>query len=138
MILQFGMKQAQCNAVYRQTREVGICNRWEDCIVSHICRSGVVKCELNTWEWQNSKVPITTLSIPYENTLFMQDPQYATSNLVMPHLHQMISVLEMPKFTYVHTVQRETISIHEAFEKIVMSEDETHSEGQDTDGGDHL
>ena len=24
---------------YRQASEVGICSRWEDCIVSHICRS---------------------------------------------------------------------------------------------------
>ena len=84
--------------------------------------TGVAKCELNTWEWQNSKVASTTLSIPYESTLLMQCSQYPTSNLVMPQFHQMISGLQMPKITYVHTAQRETISIHEALEKTVMSE----------------
>ena len=84
--------------------------------------TGVAKCELNTWEWQNSKVASATLSIPYESTLLMQGTQYPTSNLVMPQLHQMISGLEMPKITYVHTAQRETISIHEALEKAVMPE----------------
>jgi hypothetical protein len=84
--------------------------------------TGVVKCELNTWEWQNSKVASATLSIPYESTLLMQGTQYPTSNLVMPQLHQMIGALEMPKITYVHTAQRETISIHEALEKAVMPE----------------
>ena len=34
----------------------------------------------------------------------------------------MISGFQMPKITYVHTAQRETISIHEALEKAVMSE----------------
>jgi hypothetical protein len=34
----------------------------------------------------------------------------------------MISGLQMPKITYVHTAQRETISIREALEEIVMSE----------------
>ena len=91
----------------------------------------------------NSKVASATLSIPYESTLLMQGTQYPTSNLVMPQLHQMISGLEMPKITYVHTAQRETISIHEALDKAVMPEkmnldSETHSEGQDTDGGEHL
>ena len=52
----------------------------------------------------------------------MQDTQYPTSNLVMPRLHQMISGLQMPKITYVHTTQRETISIREALEKAVMPE----------------
>ena len=52
----------------------------------------------------------------------MQGTQYPTSNLVMPQLHQMISGLQMPKITYVHTSQRETISIHEALEKTVMPE----------------
>ena len=84
--------------------------------------TGVAKCELNTWEWQNSKVASATLSIPYESTLLMQGTQYPTSNLVMPQLHQMISGLEMPKITYVHTAQRETISIHEALDKAVMPE----------------
>ena len=84
--------------------------------------TGVAKCELNTWEWQNSKVASATLSIPYESTLLMQGTQYPTSNLVMPQLHQMISGLQMPKITYVHTAQRETISIHEALDKAVMPE----------------
>jgi hypothetical protein len=34
----------------------------------------------------------------------------------------MISALEMPKITYVHTTQRETIFIHESLEKVVMPE----------------
>jgi hypothetical protein len=34
----------------------------------------------------------------------------------------MISASEMPKITYVHTVQRETISIHETLETVVMPE----------------
>jgi hypothetical protein len=58
----------------------------------------------------------------YESTLLMQGTQYPTSNLVMPQLHQMITGLQMPKITYVHTVQRETISIEEALEKSVMLE----------------
>ncbi len=82
----------------------------------------VVKCELNTWEWQNSKVVSATLCIPYESTLLMQDTHYPTSNLVIPQLHQMISRLQMPNITYVHTAQRETISICEALEKGVMPE----------------
>ena len=69
-----------------------------------------------------SKVASATLSIPYESTLLMQGTQYPTSNLVMSQLHQMISALEMPKITYVHTAQKETISIHEALEKAVMPE----------------
>ena len=84
--------------------------------------TGVANCELNTWEWQNSKVVSATLSIPYESTLLMQGTQYPTSNLVMPQLHQMISGLQMPNITYVHTAQRETISIHEAIEKAVMTD----------------
>jgi hypothetical protein len=84
--------------------------------------TGVAKWELNAWECQNSKVVSAALSIPYESTLLIQGTQYPTSNLVMPHLHQMISALEMPKITYVHTTLRETISIHEALEKAVMSE----------------
>jgi hypothetical protein len=40
----------------------------------------------------------------------------------MPQLHQMIISLEMPNITYVHTVNRETISIDEALEKAVMSD----------------
>ncbi len=71
--------------------------------------TGVAKCELNTWEWQNSKVASATLSIPYESTLLMQGTHYPTSNLVMPQLRQMISRLQMPNITYVHTAQRETI-----------------------------
>ncbi len=62
------------------------------------------------------------MSIPYESTLLMQGTQYPTSNLVMPQLHQMISGLQMPKITYVHTTQRETISTRESLEKAVMSE----------------
>ena len=73
---------------------------------------GVVKCELNTWEWQNSKVASATLSIAYDSTLLMQGTHYPTSNLVMPQLHQMISGLQMPKIMYVHTAQGGTISIH--------------------------
>jgi hypothetical protein len=42
--------------------------------------------------------------------------------IVMPQLHQMISGLQMPKITYVHTAQRETISIREALEKAVIPE----------------
>jgi hypothetical protein len=84
--------------------------------------TGVSKCELNTWEWQNSKVASATLSIPYESTLIMQDTQYPTSNLVIPQIHQMISGLQIPKITYVHTTQREPISIREALEKAVMPE----------------
>jgi hypothetical protein len=84
--------------------------------------TGVTKCELNTWEWQNSKVTSATLSIPHESMLLMQGTQYPTSNLVMPHLHQMISGLQMPKITYVHTAQRETISIEETLEKTVIPE----------------
>jgi hypothetical protein len=34
----------------------------------------------------------------------------------------MISGLQMPKITYVHTTQRETISIREELEKVVMPE----------------
>ena len=34
----------------------------------------------------------------------------------------MISRLQMPKITYVHTAQKETISIREALEKAVMLE----------------
>ena len=34
----------------------------------------------------------------------------------------MITGFQMPKITYVHTAQRETISIHEALDKTVMSE----------------
>ena len=52
----------------------------------------------------------------------MQGTQYPTSNLVIPQLHQIISGLQMPKITYVHTTQRETISIREALEKAVMPE----------------
>jgi hypothetical protein len=63
-----------------------------------------------------------TLSISYKSTLLMQGTQYPTSNLVMSHLHQMISGLQIPKITYVHTAQRETISIREALEKVVMPE----------------
>ena len=84
--------------------------------------TGVAKCELNTWEWQNSKVASATLSIAYDSTLLMQGTHYPTSNLVMPQLHQMISGLQMPKITYVHTAQRETISIHEALQKAVRSD----------------
>jgi hypothetical protein len=84
--------------------------------------TGVVKYELNTWEWQNSKLASATLSIPYESTLLMQGTQYPTSNLVMSQFHQMIMGLQMPKITYVHTTQRETISIRETLEKSVMSE----------------
>ena len=62
------------------------------------------------------------MSILYENTLLMKDTQYPTSNLVMPQFHQMISGLQMPKIMYVHTTQRETISIREALEKAVMPE----------------
>ncbi len=52
----------------------------------------------------------------------MEGTQYPTSNLVMSQFHQMISGLQIPKITYVHTAQRETISIREAMEKVVMSE----------------
>ena len=41
----------------------------------------------------------------------------------------------MPKITYVHTTQRETISIHEALQKAVRSD---KMKGQDTDGGEHV
>ena len=40
--------------------------------------------------------------------------------VVMPQLYQMISGLQIPKITCVHTAERETISIHEALEKAVM------------------
>ncbi len=33
--------------------------------------TGVAKCELNTWEWENSKVACATLSIPYDSTKLM-------------------------------------------------------------------
>ena len=79
--------------------------------------TGVVKCELNTWEWQNSKVASATLSIPYESTLLMQGTQYPTSNLVMPQLHQMISGLQMRDLGHLKPADHP---------------------GQDTDGGEHL
>ena len=34
----------------------------------------VAKCELNTWEWQNSKVASATLNIPYESTCSCKAP----------------------------------------------------------------
>ena len=40
----------------------------------------------------------------------------------MSQLHQMISNLQSRNITYVHTVQRETISIDETLEKAVMSD----------------
>ena len=74
--------------------------------------TGVGKCELNTREWENSKVACATLNIPYERTLLMQDTQYPTSNLVIPQLHQMMVNLEIPIMTYAHTTQKETIPVH--------------------------
>ncbi len=76
--------------------------------------TGVAKCDLNTWEWKNSKVGCTTLSIEYDSTKLMQDTQYPTSNLVMslyPQGYQMITKLEMTTMTYVHTSRKESISI---------------------------
>ena len=73
--------------------------------------------ELNTWEWENSKVVCATLSIPYDNTLLIQGTQCPTSNLVMPQLYQMITKFEIPSITYVHTAQKETIPVHAALEK---------------------
>ena len=92
---------------------------------------------MGKWECQNWKVASATLSIPYESTLLMQGTQYPTSNLVMSQLHQMISGLQIPKITYVHTKERETISIHEALEKAVMS-DKMKLILKATDGGEHL
>jgi hypothetical protein len=40
----------------------------------------------------------------------------------MSQFHQMISGLQMAKITYVHTAQRETISIEETLEKAVIPE----------------
>ena len=79
--------------------------------------TGVGKCELNTWEWENSKVACAALSIPYESTFLMQGTQYPTCNLVMPQLYQMITKLEMSSITYVHTARKETITIQAALEK---------------------
>ena len=84
--------------------------------------TGVGKCELNTWEWENSKVACATLNIPYERTLLMQDTQYPTSNLVMTQFYQMITNLEMTSITYVHTDQKETILVHTALEKTFRPE----------------
>ena len=81
--------------------------------------TGVAKCELNTWEWENSKVACATLSIPYDSTKLMQGTQYPTSNLVMPQVYQMITKLEMSTMTYVHTSRKESISIDEALQKAV-------------------
>jgi hypothetical protein len=86
----------------------------------------VGKCELNTWEWENSKVPCATLSIPYDRTLLMQVTQYPTCNLVMSQLYQMIAKLEMSIITYVHTVRKETITIQEALEKAVSPDMTKH------------
>ena len=71
----------------------------------------MAKCELNTWEWENSKVACATLSIPYDSTKLMQGTQYPTSNLVMPQVYQMITKLEMTTMTYVHTSPKESISM---------------------------
>jgi len=76
--------------------------------------TGVAKCELSTWEWENSKIACATLSIPYDSTKLMQGTQYPTSNLVMPQLYQMITKLEMTTMTYVHTSPKESITIDEA------------------------
>jgi hypothetical protein len=78
----------------------------------------VAKCELNTWEWENSKVACATLSIPYGSTKLMQGTQYPTSNLVMPQVYQMITKLEMSTMTYVHTSQKESIGIDEVLQAV--------------------
>ena len=70
-------------------------------------------------QWENSKVSCVTLSIPYENTLLMQDTQYPTCNLVIPQFYQMITKLEMKIITYVHTPRKETITIQTTLEKSV-------------------
>jgi hypothetical protein len=79
----------------------------------------VAKCELNTWEWENSKVTCATLSIPYDSTKLMQGTQYPTSNLVMSQVYQMITKLEMSTMTYVHTSLKESFIIDEAVQKAV-------------------
>ena len=45
--------------------------------------TGVAKCELNTWEWENSKVACATLSIPYDSTKLMQGTQYPTCSITI-------------------------------------------------------
>ncbi len=101
---------------------------WKVWVLVHSCRqgdcelTGVGKCELNTWEWENSKVACATLSVPYDITLLMQDTQYPTSNLVMSQLYQMITKFQMPSITYFHITQKETIPIHTALQKAFRSE----------------
>ena len=65
----------------------------------------------------------------------MQGTQYPTCNLVMPQLYQMITKLEMSSITYVHTARKETITIQESCQS---RHDETHSEGEDSDGGEYV
>ncbi len=81
--------------------------------------TGVVKYELNTWKWENSKVACDTLSIPYDSTKLMKDTQYPTCNLLMSQLYQIITKLEMTTMTYVHTSRKESITIDETLEKDV-------------------
>ena len=59
--------------------------------------NGMGKCELNSWEWENSKVSCATLSIPYESTLLIQVTQYPTCNLVMTQFYQMITKFQMTR-----------------------------------------
>jgi hypothetical protein len=79
--------------------------------------TGVAKCELNTWKWENSKVGCDTLSIPYDSTKLMKDTQYPTCNLLMSQLYQIITKVEMTTMTYVHTSRKESITIDETLEK---------------------
>jgi len=72
----------------------------------------------------------------------MQGTKYLTSNLVMLQLYEMITKLEMPTITYVHTARQETISIDAALEEAVRpdmmkrinTETNTHTSSVQTRG----
>ena len=76
---------------------------------THLTRVG--KCDLNTWEWENSKVVCPVLSIT-------EGPN-TTGNLVIPQVYQMIGKLEMNIITYVHTTRKETITIQTTLDQAV-------------------
>ena len=94
--------------------------------------SGVAKCKLNTWEWENSKVACATLSI-YDSTLLMQDTQYPTTNLVMPQPYQMIAKLQHDAQYHVcsHRTEGDYSHTCSSRESCQARDYERHSEGED-------
>ncbi len=102
--------------------------------------TGAAKCKLHTWEWENSKVSSAVLTIPHDSTLLMQGT-ILVSYIQSCHsssLSDDLSSWNTQHHVCSHRTEGDYFQRWNTWKSWHARYDETHSEGEDTDGTEHL